>query len=147
MSDLREYLGGEPTATFGTALDEIIQVKPNTVQYGVGNYSHEVRDNVAVARSGPLVLMNFSKYHSGLPPWESVVEFVLASEHGAALFMDPKDIDVSITGDLKSVTIIAADVALDTVDGAIVDPDSVAKKRDDHGTRDTDDFKVTEELR
>lgn len=148
-----ERLGGEPTATFGCVNPpEIVgPLKPRSVQYGI-TYGNDDQGDVFLGRPFPTVWLNFNKYRPDLPPWRSVVEFVLASQDDGgnvfeAMFIDTSAAGTDITGDLKTVNVLADSIAHGVDAAAVIDRDEVAEKRDmGTGVADGSTFKVTEEL-
>lgn len=149
MEDLYQQLGSEPTVTFGCVdPPEIVgPLKPSSVQYGVTfrNDRDVGPDMFLSASQSPTVWFNFNKYRPDLPPWHSVVEFVIASTDTMVTFIDVEAVGTDITGDLKTVNVVADEVYEGTEQAAIIEEYEVAKQRDMRGTRDSS-FEVTEKL-
>lgn len=138
-------LGDHPTATFGIASygGEVVgPLNPESVDYGTVS-------DASLASTRPLVHLHFNKYRPDLPPWRDVVEFVLATRTDdgqvlEGLFIDTSLHDIRITGDLKTVDLVA-DTILDGVENAAVIDRSDGVQQRDEGTS-ADEFKVTEQL-
>lgn len=101
LDEVGDHIGREPNATFEVAR---------------GTDTEEVRadpDSVAFGRHtrGPLVMLNYSKYHAFLPPWQSLVTFTLENG-GSAIFTMPQYQGQAITGDLKTINIVSPTVKL-----------------------------------
>lgn len=93
-NEIATHVGRNPTATFEVhrATDtEKVETDPNSVIF-------------AKRTCGPVVMLNYSKYHSGLPPWEQLESFTLDGD-GTAMFTMPEYLGKRITGDLKTVEI------------------------------------------
>lgn len=144
MNDLWEGLGKQPTATFGVtrATDgEVVgPMQPRDVQYGA---TSTYNGKNVLRQTRHLVNMNFNKYRPDLPPWQSVAEFFLASEDAHALFIDVEPHDVLISGNLKTVQLVADAVREGESDGAIISTEDVVR---DGAQRSSQDHKVTEVL-
>mgnify|MGYP007116981582 CR=1 FL=1 len=108
---LNESLGTQPTLTFGCEPPkEIIgPIKPRSVQYGVQHTPSQYG-----TRIDTVLFTNFNKYRSDLPPWQNLTEIVAANQHNGnryyATLREIKQCSISITGDLKTVTIVAKTV-------------------------------------
>jgi len=99
--EVGERVGREPSAVFevqrGTDTEDVT-ADPESVAFG----RH---------KSGPLVLLNYNKYHSFLPPWHALVSFTLEGE-AKATFTMPEYQQTRITGDLKTVEIVSPAVKI-----------------------------------
>lgn len=98
---VRDHIGEARKATFEVARGtdtETVDAAPNSVYFG--------RCDV-----GPLVNLNYSKYHSGLPPWQRLVSFTVEGD-GVAEFGMPEYRGTLITGDLKTIQICSPSVSL-----------------------------------
>jgi hypothetical protein len=94
--EVAEHVGNEPDATFEVARGtdtESVDATPKNVYYGTHT-------------RGPMVMLNYSKYHSFLPPWQNLVSFTLDGRTRAEFGMPEHD-STRITGDLKTVSIIS----------------------------------------
>lgn len=102
IEHVSEHVGDEPSATFevarGTDTEEV-EADPNSVAFGQ-------------RRRGPVILLNYSKYHAFLPPWNDLVAFTLEGD-GRATFAMPEYLGQRITGDLKTVEICSPTVKLE----------------------------------
>lgn len=77
---------------------EEVEANPNSVAFG----RHD---------RGPLVMLNYNKYHPFLPPWEQLVEFTLEGD-AKAVFAMPEYQGQAITGGLKTVNIVSPTVKI-----------------------------------
>ena len=115
-----EQLGSEPTVAFGcTPPDETVgPIQPTSVQYGI---RYEVSNC-------PLVHLNFNKYRNNLPPWRNVVEMVAASEDDGGVYeatwLGVTHVETKITGDLKTVTLVAKHL-INSFDVGVIERDKV----------------------
>lgn len=50
-----------------------------------------------------MVIFEYNKYTSGLPPWNQLIAFTLEGDESAAEFAAPVHLETAITGDLKTV--------------------------------------------
>jgi hypothetical protein len=99
--DVGDQIGREPSATFEVARGtdtEDVQADPESVAFG--RHSR-----------GPLVMLNYNKYHAFLPPWHSLVSFTLDGD-ATAVFGMPEYKGQAITGDLKTVNIVSPTVSI-----------------------------------
>lgn len=99
--DVGDRIGREPRATFevarGTDTEEV-RADPDSVAFG----RHD---------RGPLVMLNYNKYHPFLPPWDQLVSFTLEGEESAVFGM-PEYQGQRITAELKTVEIVSPTVKL-----------------------------------
>lgn len=99
--EVGDRIGREPSATFEVARGtdtENVQADPESVAFG----QHT---------RGPLVMLNYNKYHAFLPPWHDLVTFTLDGDT-EAVFAMPEYQGQAITGDLKTVNIVSPKVKL-----------------------------------
>lgn len=94
--DVWGVVGDSPTATFEVARatdTETVEATPKSVSFG--QY-----------KRGPLVMLNYNKYHSALPPWRELVSFTLEGD-GTVTFGAPEYHQTRITANLKTVEIMS----------------------------------------
>lgn len=138
MSEFRyafRKLSSEPTITFGVMScgnAEIVgPMNPKSVHYGILYGSDPDTKQTMLKHDFPLVHLDWNKYRSDLPPWDGVVEFVLADNHrGEVVEYTLPNVSVqsvATTGNLKTVT-LSADGIWSGVDGTIIDRDEVAEE-------------------
>lgn len=129
LADVMEQIGRDDvTVTFGVAPPEEVvgPIKPQNVYYGHAFGYDEYANEFIPNRPIPLILFEFNKYRSDLPPWEKTREFVLAAtndgERVAATFIEPHYRASRTTGTLKTVE-VSAEGPIEGVDAAIINGD------------------------
>lgn len=110
---LKKSVGTQPTLTFGcTSPNEIIgPLKPRSIQYGVQHRPVGYRYGTEMDTA---LFINFDAHRTDLPPWERVREIVAANQRdGKQYYVSLHDIGqctTRVTGDLKTVTVVAETV-------------------------------------
>lgn len=118
-TELFEQLGSDVTATFGFGPPrETTQANPRSVQYGItfGTSDGDVLTQTPL----PTAYLNFNKYRPDLPPWRKITEFVLANDTLSVSFIGVNNCTTTTTGDLKTVTLVAADARIGVEETAII---------------------------
>lgn len=82
---------------------EIVESAPEDVHFGT----------MGVGRGPPLVIFEYNKYHSGLPPWGEVLVFTLEGDEKAT-FGFPRFVESNVTAELKTVHMAALTVSFDS---------------------------------
>lgn len=120
------------TATFGVAppAEVVGPLKPSSVYYGQAFGYDEDANTVLPQYTIPTITFEFNKYRSDLPPWHTLKEFVLASEHAGTVaeytFIEAHHRSTDVTGDLKTVT-VSGEGPITGVEGAVIDRDVIAE--------------------
>lgn len=123
-------LSSEPTLTFGCRGGEIVgPLNPHAVHYGtVFGADPETRETL-IQHPFPMLHIAFNKYRPDLPPWDDVVEIVVAdtTDGGSIVEYILTEIDlysVSTIGKAKMVTVSAGGIGSGS-SGAVIDKRAV----------------------
>lgn len=110
--EIAERIGRSPHAEFevmrGTDT-ETVEADPESVAYGAHAVDVDHYGSVAFYRSIPMVVFEFNKYHSGLPPWDTTLGFTLYGDD-IGEFLVTEHHETNITGNLKTVHMSAETV-------------------------------------